>query len=185
MFHIFRHIKVSLSAGSVYYTGVKANLIKKIHGEFVMKPHSTEKLRMTVKADEYLEKLVEYCNMKLYAIATVTETRQTWADEDDFQVIKPSIKIDVPAEIPNKRNTLINLSFVNPLKKTLTKCKFNVSGPSLVRNQLIHYPDVAPGATVNVGVNITPRLEGDQKIVATFSSKELLDITGSAQVEVV
>lgn len=50
---------------------------------------------MTVLADEYLEKLVEYCNMKIYAIASVKETRQTWADEDDFQVLKPNIDIRV------------------------------------------------------------------------------------------
>lgn len=50
---------------------------------------------MVVKADEYLDKLVEYCIMKLYAIASVEETKQTWADEDDFQVLKPPIDIKV------------------------------------------------------------------------------------------
>ena len=45
--------------------------------------------------DDYLDKLVEYCNMKLYSIATVVETKQTWADEDDFQVLKPSITVKV------------------------------------------------------------------------------------------
>ena len=34
--------------------------------------------------------------MKLYAIASVEETRQTWADEDDFQVLKPNIDVKVP-----------------------------------------------------------------------------------------
>lgn len=46
---------------------------------------------MTV--NDYLDKLVEYCIMKLYCIATVKETRQTWADEDDFQVLKPNIDV--------------------------------------------------------------------------------------------
>lgn len=50
---------------------------------------------MTVKSDEYLEKLVEYSNLKLYAIASVNETRQTWTDEDDFEVLKPKIDIRV------------------------------------------------------------------------------------------
>lgn len=48
---------------------------------------------MTV--DDYLDKLVEYSIMKLNAIATVQETNQTWADEDDFQVIKPTITVEV------------------------------------------------------------------------------------------
>lgn len=50
---------------------------------------------MVVTADEYLHKLVEYCIMKIYAIATVKETHQTWAEEDDFQVTKPNIEITV------------------------------------------------------------------------------------------
>lgn len=50
---------------------------------------------MTVRANDYLDKLVEYCIMKLYAVCTVQETRQTWAGEDDFQVLKPSIEIRV------------------------------------------------------------------------------------------
>ena len=54
-----------------------------------------EQLRLTITVDDYLDKLVEYCIMKLYAIATVQETNQTWADEDDFQVLKPTIKVTV------------------------------------------------------------------------------------------
>ncbi|KAJ8949951.1 hypothetical protein NQ318_002358 [Aromia moschata] len=88
-----RHVKCALFAASVYYTGVKAKHITRQEGQFEMKPNSTEQLRLPIKADEYLDKLVEYCNMKIYAIATVTETRQTWADEDDFQVLKPNIEI--------------------------------------------------------------------------------------------
>lgn len=54
-----------------------------------------EQLMMKVTADDYLDKLVEYCILKLYAIASVTETNQTWADEDDFQVLKPKLDIRV------------------------------------------------------------------------------------------
>lgn len=56
---------------------------------------SDETLRLHVTADDYLDKLVEYCIMKLYAIATVEETRQTWSEEDDFQVLKPNIVFNV------------------------------------------------------------------------------------------
>lgn len=63
---------------------------------------------MKVTADDYLDKLVEYCILKLYAVASVTETRQTWADEDDFQVLKPNIDIKVSIYTkPHKINALI------------------------------------------------------------------------------
>ncbi|XP_011313528.1 hemocyte protein-glutamine gamma-glutamyltransferase-like [Fopius arisanus] len=90
-----RTVKVVLSAGSVYYNGVKAHQIKRAEGEFVLEPSEKRSLQLRCTVEEYLDKLVEYANMKLYAIATVQETNQTWADEDDFQVIKPTIKVEV------------------------------------------------------------------------------------------
>lgn len=56
---------------------------------------SEESLRLKVKPEEYLDKLVEYCQMKIFAIATVEDTRETWADEDDFQVLTPNLSIKV------------------------------------------------------------------------------------------
>jgi hypothetical protein len=50
-------------------------------------------LRLVVTPDEYLDKLVEYGKMKLFAVATVQETKQTWAAEDDFQIVKPKIAV--------------------------------------------------------------------------------------------
>ncbi|KAJ8949973.1 hypothetical protein NQ318_002381 [Aromia moschata] len=67
----------------------------------------------------------------------------------------------------------------------LTKCRFNISGPTLLRNQMISYQNVKPGALIKTIVDIVPKIEGEQKLVATFTSKELMDITGSIKVQVV
>lgn len=50
---------------------------------------------MTLTPEEYTDKLVEYCMLKVYAVATVTETDQVWGDELDFQAQKPTIDIQV------------------------------------------------------------------------------------------
>lgn len=39
-----RTIQAILSAGSVYYTGVKANLVKRASGDFVLQPNAGEKI---------------------------------------------------------------------------------------------------------------------------------------------
>jgi len=52
-------------------------------------------LRLVVTPEEYLDKLVEYGMMKIFTVATVLETKQTWAAEDDFQITKPNITIKV------------------------------------------------------------------------------------------
>ncbi|KYN29601.1 Hemocyte protein-glutamine gamma-glutamyltransferase [Trachymyrmex cornetzi] len=179
-----RTIQAILSAGSVYYTGVKANLVKRASGDFVLQPNATEQLRLSVTLNDYLDKLVEYCIMKLYCIATVKETRQTWADEDDFQVLKPNIDVKIEGEPVVGQPSTITLSFKNPLKKTLTSCQFNYAGPGLSRNKTLTFRDVGPEENVYVEHQLVPQKPGQQKIIATFTSKELVDITGCATVDV-
>lgn len=48
-----------------------------------------------MSAEEYIGKLVEYGNLKISAMAIVEETKYSWADDDDFQIIKPLISIKV------------------------------------------------------------------------------------------
>ncbi|XP_033341899.2 hemocyte protein-glutamine gamma-glutamyltransferase [Megalopta genalis] len=179
-----RTIQAILSAGSVYYTGIKANLVKRASGDFVLQPNATEQLRLTVTEDDYLDKLVEYCIMKLYCIATVKETRQTWADEDDFQVLKPNIMIKIDGDPTVGKPSTISLSFVNPLRRVLTDCKFNYAGPGLSKNKTLVFRNVQPEEHIYVEHQLIPQKSGSQKIIATFSSKQLVDITGSASVDV-
>ena len=50
---------------------------------------------MTVDSKDYMDKLVDYGMVKIYALASVQETKQTWSEEDDFQFDKPPLKISV------------------------------------------------------------------------------------------
>lgn len=56
-----RQIKAVLSAGSVFYTGIKAKAIKKAQGEFTLKPH-TSKL---IKSNK-LEIINYFCSRTTY-----------------------------------------------------------------------------------------------------------------------
>ncbi|KAL3284529.1 hypothetical protein HHI36_018687 [Cryptolaemus montrouzieri] len=179
-----RTIGAAITAYSVYYTGLKAQLIEKAKGDFVMQPGAVENMKMTITPTKYLDKLVEYGMVKLYATVTVNETRQTWADEDDFQVIKPPIRIQVPAEIPLNKNTTISLGFKNPLNTVLTKCRFFIHGPALLKNYALACHDIQPQQDVSIAAGISPRADGEQILVATFHSNELHDITGSVKIHV-
>lgn len=50
---------------------------------------------MTVKADEYLDKLVDMCFIKISAMVRVDETNQFHCESDDFRLIKPDIMVKV------------------------------------------------------------------------------------------
>lgn len=52
-------------------------------------------MRITVTAKEYIDKLVDKSLIKIYAIANVKETNQTWSEEDDFQLQMPRLSIQV------------------------------------------------------------------------------------------
>lgn len=50
---------------------------------------------MTIDYKEYWKHLAEQCMIKMYAICRVEETGQNWTDEDDFQIEKPHMNIEV------------------------------------------------------------------------------------------
>ena len=59
-----RTVKIVLSSSSVVFIGLKAHLVKKGSGEFVMKADERETLSMGVSPEEYMSKVVDMCIMK-------------------------------------------------------------------------------------------------------------------------
>nr|QVD39275.1 Hemocyte protein-glutamine gamma-glutamyltransferase [Schistocerca gregaria] len=180
-----RRVRAVLTASSVYYTGVKANLIKKDAGDFTIQPSAKESLRLKVTVDEYLDKLVEYCQLKIAAIATVLDTNETWADEDDFELTRPPLVMKVEDDsLTVGRAAVISFSLKNPLKKRLTGCRLRYESPGLVKATVVDYRDVEPEEEVTFQQRFTPAKAGEHKLVGTFSSKELVDITGALAFDV-
>lgn len=180
-----RVVRAALSAASVYYTGVKAHMVKKASGTFAVQPYSTDVLRLSVDPEEYAEKLVEYNNMKIFALASVEGTKQTWAAEDDFQVMVPVLNITVQDQPAVGESCSVVFEFQNPLQLVLTDCSLRSEGPGLVRGSVLAYRDVMPGETVRIEQRIWPQRAGNLKLVAAFNSRQLVDVTGSIAVDVV
>ncbi|OWR55378.1 hemocyte protein-glutamine gamma-glutamyltransferase [Danaus plexippus plexippus] len=180
-----RNIKAALSATSVFYNGVKSDVVKKIEGKLFVGPQKHEEISIHVQADEYLPKLVEYCNMKISAMAIVDETKQSWADDDDFQILKPNISIKFNEDLIINQPTAASLSFVNPLDRPLSGGEFRVTSSGVSgRSVRLAAPDVPPHELVSVELPVLPNKLGKINIVATYRSNELKDINGAASVEV-
>lgn len=90
----------------------------------------------------------------------------------------------IEGELMVGRSSTIKLNFTNPLKTTLTECQFNYAGPGLARNKTLMFRDIGPEENIYVEHQLVPQKPGEQQIVATFTSKQLLDITGCATVDV-
>ncbi|KAG1690979.1 Hemocyte protein-glutamine gamma-glutamyltransferase [Nymphon striatum] len=180
-----RTITMVLTASTLYYTGVRANKIRREKHAFVLSAGQEESFRLTIRADEYLDKLVDHAMMKIYAIATVQETKQTWAEEDDFAVEKPKPVIKVRGVARVGRSFEIEVKFTNPLKTRLERSEFTFEGPGLSKRRSVRIREVRPEETIVHYERFIPRQEGMKKIVVGFNSKQLSDMIASRQVEVV
>jgi transglutaminase 1 len=52
-------------------------------------------LQVRISWDEYRDKIVDYGHIKIFAMASVQETKQSWSEEDDFQLEKPKLDVQV------------------------------------------------------------------------------------------
>ncbi len=52
-------------------------------------------VKMTVKTDEYLDKLVDMAVIKITCMVQVIETNQFHCEADDFRLLKPDLIIKV------------------------------------------------------------------------------------------
>ena len=73
---------------------------------------------------------------------------------------------------------------MNPLSVTLSECEFMFEGAGLVRPQTIKFRDVKVGEMVSHTHKFIPRQSGDRKLVATFNSRELVDVVGSRPIHI-
>ncbi|XP_046746451.1 hemocyte protein-glutamine gamma-glutamyltransferase-like [Diprion similis] len=180
-----RTIRAILSVRSVFYNGNPGHTVKSVLTNLTLHPKKRDVLRLPITADQYLDKLVEYCHLKLSAVIAVNETNQTWVDEDDFRVVKPTINIEVARKLVMEQPAMLSLTFTNPLKKMLTDCKINLSSSGFRSTKEMSLKDVAPSKMVHVIHQAVPYMDGKHNIVVTFTSKELCDVTGLATVEVI
>lgn len=124
--------------------------------------------------------------MKINAICTVKETKQIWSDDDDFQLITPGIQMTIKKTIQIGETTNCALGLTNPLDFAFTSCSFNVSGPGIVKRAIkVPFRDIQGKETIKITVPVTGTVKGNFKIIATFKSQELSNITGSVEVQVV
>ncbi|GFY46463.1 hemocyte protein-glutamine gamma-glutamyltransferase [Trichonephila inaurata madagascariensis] len=177
-----RTVTSVLSASSVYYTGIIARKVKRARGVFTLKPKQQEELGIEVTFDDYFDKLVDYAMLKIYAISTVKETQQTWAEEDDFQVEKPALKIEIEGALRVYRRFNVRISFTNPLNRKLEDCVLTIEGPGLAEPHRSNIRDVEPKGVMTHVETLVPRKVGPRKITALFTSRQLIEVLGTKQV---
>ncbi|KAK9506650.1 hypothetical protein O3M35_008545 [Rhynocoris fuscipes] len=179
-----RNVEIAVSVLSVHYNGVKGHTVKKTCDTVEIAPKAKKQITIEVKADDYIGKLVEFGFLKTYLIATVQETKQLWSGDDDFQIKRPSLTVEIGGPLKVGKPGKISFKLKNPLKRPLTECQLAFDCPGLLKYQKLPFRNVSPEENMVIEANQTPLAPGKLNLVALFHCKELQDIMGSALLEV-
>lgn len=174
-----RTIDAVLSASSVYYTGIIKETLKKATGTFQIQPGQKESMRIRAKPEDYLTKFADHSLVKIFSIASVKETHQTWSEEDDFVLLKPNLTLHINGDLRVGAGCTAVFTFQNPLPRKLTDCHISVEGPGLQRPKMMKCSDVQGNGVFDYTESFHPRRSGPTKIVGTFTSAQLGGIFGS------
>ncbi|XP_078586335.1 coagulation factor XIII A chain-like [Branchiostoma floridae x Branchiostoma japonicum] len=179
-----RNVTLLYVANIVKYTGVQHRKLRKEKIEVELKPKSTESVNVAVNPMESMDHMEDKCALKFLFMAHVQETGQTYATERVVDVDFPDLDVKVLGKTDLGQQVAAAITFTNPLDRLLTNCEFNIEGPGLQKPKTVFFRNIRPGETVKIEERFTPKRAGLKEIVANFSSSELCDITGEAEVQV-
>lgn len=179
-----RTVKASVTATIVYYTGVPVDTVKSEDLNIILDPNSSGEVKMSVAVDDYMNKLVDMCMIRMNVMANVQETKQIHCESDDFRLCKPPIVIKVPEKANVNEEFTIEASFTNSLPIPLTKCEFVIEGPGLQKPKKIKHGTVAAGGDAVITEKLKPMKTGVRTLIVSFDSVELSDMSNSADITV-
>ncbi|KAJ8031450.1 Protein-glutamine gamma-glutamyltransferase K [Holothuria leucospilota] len=183
---VTRTVHLTTNIQVCYYTGVFAARIKKEKQTHVLTAGQSKTASVNVTVSEYLDKLVEQSQFKVFLLGKVEETNQLIADQDDFRLETPFLDVKVAAseQLRVGRPCKVALSFKNPLSRTLTGCTFTVEGPGLTKPKIEKFRDVSPGEDVKHEITLSPLNSGKRTIVADFDCHQFENVMGSLEVNI-
>ncbi|XP_069971445.1 hemocyte protein-glutamine gamma-glutamyltransferase-like [Penaeus vannamei] len=179
-----RTINVVMTCASMYYTGAKAHTIKRTDGEMHLEPNETKTMSMEVYYSDYYSKLVDHDLIKSIVICNVQETTQCWGGEDNLEVHKPDITIEVLGPAVATKAVPIRVSFDNPIPLLLKECQLKLDGPGLMRPKTVELENIAPKGKMKFEMNLYPKKAVEGTLIVQFNSKQLCNLTGAKKIVV-
>ncbi|XP_067932065.1 hemocyte protein-glutamine gamma-glutamyltransferase-like [Watersipora subatra] len=179
-----RTVNLTATLSSVYYTGVTRTKLKQTDFLSVLVPNSKEMFKMNVKYSDYEADMVDHGSaLKINYMATVKETKQIFASQDDFRLrtiipdIKPSKK-----QVKLEETFKVKVSFTSPISKPLTDCVFSFEAAGNLKPTTMSAGNVKVGGTAEIECDITAKRVGDCVIISSFECKELGDMQSQCSV---
>jgi len=180
-----RTIRSNISTRACYYTGVMGPHLKRVTGQFTLGAGQSDVLNLRIDPPEFQGRLVDQGFVKVTVSGFVQETLQSFVHEYDFRFEKPKLDIEVSPEVKVDTEAQATLVFQNPLDEALSDCFLTIEAGGAVRPRTIRLNrDVRPGEPFSYTMNFIPRRGGERRLVASFTSRQLQDITGQTNFDV-
>jgi len=180
-----RTVTVSLHAKISFYTGVPTETCATTKGSVSVGPRQTTVYTLDLKAADYVNKMIDDGKIKVYAKTKVEETGQNWANSDFVEIDKPDLMLTVMTSTAKVGEPfVVDIRFMNPLPEALTDCKLMVEGAGVERTKIIQIRDIKGLETMAEVVALRPRRGGLREVMATFSSKQLVGLSGSVELNI-
>ncbi|KAM3875941.1 protein-glutamine gamma-glutamyltransferase K-like [Diretmus argenteus] len=181
-----QHRKIILHSqvAVMYYTGVHKATAKKDRTEVELLPSEVKTLEWTLEYKHYQDKLVDQAALMLTLSGRVSETQQLLATQFSFRLRTPDLVIKPFGEAMVGRKMAAEISFTNPLPRSLKGVIIHVEGLGLLTARKIALGDIGSHAAVSVTEHFVPTLPGPRKLLASLDCKQLTQVHGVTDITV-
>nr|XP_020460177.1 protein-glutamine gamma-glutamyltransferase K-like [Monopterus albus] len=168
----------------MYYTGVLKGTIKKEELPVELMPNEEKSIEWVLPYQQYQNQLVDQAALLLTLSGKVTETQQVLASQTTFRLRTPDLSITPLGEAVVGKEMAAKITFTNPLPRTLKDVVFRVEGLGLQQGHEVFVGDIGGHATATVTEHFIPTQPGPRKLVASLDCKQLTQVHGVADINV-
>ena len=174
---------LDISVAATSYNGETGDEFaeKRFKKDVRLKFNEEETFKFTLSPDEYLGKLKEQYMMLITTTAHIKETDKIHIQDEDYRLRRPDIAVEAPKREQRGKPFEIEVSFKNPLPRSMTNCIVYVEGNKITDIEE-KISDIAAHTTWKHTMKVTAHRKGKITLNVTFDCKELKDIVGNANV---
>ncbi|XP_039971498.1 protein-glutamine gamma-glutamyltransferase 2 [Xiphias gladius] len=183
---VARPLSVSISVEAMRYNGSPAVNIQTEEKEATLQPGRDLSIPILVPFSAYSEHMVQCDSMKVSALVTDKQRPDNkYLALNDIVLLDPPLSITVPSQIRLTREASGEVSFMNPVNETLTKCTLTLSGSGLLKEETEYkLPNLRPNTQIRIKFFFVPYKTGVKTLVADFDCTRFRDIKASCTVRV-
>ncbi|KAH9499751.1 hypothetical protein Btru_077734 [Bulinus truncatus] len=178
-----RTVSGYFEVNTMYYTGIVADQVKKDNlSNVILQPKGEFSYKISVATKDYDKKLKDFGMLDFSMWASVQETDQYFVKKGAYSLLRPHLSVKAPTEIKQEEEIQVEVSFTNPLNRTLTNCFVLVDG--IAPSTKFKQTDVAPGAAFMAVLPVKANKVGKAELIVNFNSDELHDVNAHQQIQI-